>query len=227
MVTVADEGGVSVLSFDRPPVNALNSELLGELADALRQLTGTPPAALVLAGRPGCFCAGADLKAFPNYDQEHRRLTMRLASDAFIAAYSLECPVVTAVTGHAIAGGLVLALASDHRVVSTEGRYGLTEIKAQVPYPRAAMRLVAAELPPPSARQLILGNRLIDARECMRLGVFDELSAPDHVVPRAIEVARELAALPGDLYRETKRDLRRFTVAAMISGAEKDPQFVN
>lgn len=226
MVTVALEDRISVLTFDRPPANALNTELIGELAEALRELTDTPPAALVIAGRPGCFCAGADLKAFPSYDQEQRRLTLRLASDTFIAAYSLECPVVTAVTGHAIAGGLVLALASDHRVVSDEGRYGLTEVKAQVPYPRAAMRLVAAELPPPSARQLILGNRLIDAHDCVRLGLFDELAAPDQVLPRAIEVARELAALPADLYRETKRDLRRFTVAAMISGAETDPLFV-
>lgn len=225
-VNVADEDGVVVLTFDRPPANALNTALIGELARAFQDLAEEPPKALVVAGRPGCFCAGADLKAFPAYDEEQRRLTLRLASDTFIAAYSLECPVVGAVTGHAIAGGLVLALCSDHRVASLEGRYGLTEVKAQVPYPKAAMRLVCAELAPPAARQLVLRNRLIDAPGGLQLGLFDELIAPGEVVSRAIEVARELASLPGELYRETKRDLRRLTVATMISGAEADPLFV-
>jgi enoyl-CoA hydratase/carnithine racemase len=87
------------------------------------------------------------------------------------------------------------------------------------------MRLVCAELPPPVARQLVLGNRLTDARDCLRLGLFDELTAPEGVVGRAVEVTHELASLPGDLYRETKRDLRRLTIALMTSGAESDPLF--
>jgi enoyl-CoA hydratase len=138
------DDGVTVLTFDRPPANALNIELLGELAAAFHHLAEAPPEAVVLAGRSGCFCAGADLKAFPDYDREQR--TFGLASDAFITAYSLECPVVGAITGHAIAGGLVLALCSDHRVASFEGRYGLTEVKAGVAYPRASEGGDAARL---------------------------------------------------------------------------------
>jgi enoyl-CoA hydratase len=226
-VTVSLSDGIALLTIDRPPANALNTELMGELADAFRELATAPPAALVVAGRPGCFCAGADLKAFPGYDEAQRRRTLGLASDAFIRAYSLECPVVGAVTGHAIAGGLVLALCSDHRVVSSEGKYGLTEVKAGVPYPRAAMRLVCAELSAPTARNLILGNRLADAPDCVRLGVFDEVAAPEKVVGRAIEIAHELASLPGELYAQTKRDMRRLTLAEMVSSAGSDPLFAS
>ena len=65
-----------------------------------------------------------------------------------IATYALPCPVVAAVTGHAIAGGLVLALCADYRIASTAGRYGLTEIKVGVPYPQAAIMAVRSELAP-------------------------------------------------------------------------------
>ena len=74
---------------------------------------------------------------------------------------ALPCPVVCAITGHAIAGGMVLALCGDHRVAATEVRYGLTEVEVGVPYPQAAIGVVRAELPAPAARVLALGNRLV------------------------------------------------------------------
>ena len=86
-----------------------------------------------------------------------------------LATYGMSCPVIAAVTGHAIAGGLVLALCADLRVASLEGRYGLTEVKVGVPYPQAAIGVVRAELATHAARSLVLGNRLIDGREALRL----------------------------------------------------------
>ena len=65
-----------------------------------------------------------------------------------LGVYALPCPVVGAITGHAIAGGLVLALCTDVRVASSDGRYGLTEVKVGVPYPQAAIGVVQAELAP-------------------------------------------------------------------------------
>jgi enoyl-CoA hydratase len=64
-----------------------------------------------------------------------------------LATYGMSCPVIAAVTGHAIAGGLVLALCADLRIASLEGRYGLTEVKVGVPYPQAAIGVVRGELP--------------------------------------------------------------------------------
>ena len=116
--------------------------------------------------------------------------------------------VLGAITGHAIAGGLVLALCCDYRVASNAGRYGLTEIKVGVPYPQAALGVVRAELGPSAARTLVLGSELTGADECLRLGVFDEIVAGDAVLPRAVEVAAQMAALPSDVYARTKRDLR-------------------
>jgi enoyl-CoA hydratase len=140
-----------------------------------------------------------------------------------LGVYELPCPVVGAITGHAIAGGLVLALCTDIRVASRAGRYGLTEVKVGVAYPQAAIGVVAAELAPQAARVLALGNELIDAAECLRLGVFDEMIEPDEVLPRAIELAASLAAFPPEVYARTKQDLRGETSGRLRAAAAEDP----
>ena len=117
----------------------------------------------------------------------------------------------------------MVALALDLRIASAEGRYGLSEIKVGVPYPQAAIRVVAAELAPHAARRLALGSQLTDSTECLRLGVFDEVVEPERVVERAVAVAGELAAMPADVYTRTKLDLRRDALTAMREAIEADP----
>jgi enoyl-CoA hydratase len=222
-VSIAQRDGVAVLTIDRPPANAMDLGLLGDLVEAVEGAAADVPRALVLAGRDGFFSAGADLKAVPGYGPAEQRGMVDAINRMALGVYGLPCPVVCAVTGHAIAGGMVLALCGDHRVASTEGRYGLTEVKVGVPYPQAAIGVVRAELPAPAARVLALGNRLVDAAECVRLGAFDEALAPDAVLGRALAVARELAAMPADVYARTKAELRGATLAMLRINAERDP----
>ena len=222
-LTLTDRDGVAVLAADRPPVNAMNLELLEELVMTVDRLAADPPRALVLAGRPGAFSAGLDLKAVPGYSPEQRREMVRGINGMALGVYGLPCPVVCAITGHAIAGGFVLAVCGDHRVASTEGRYGLTEVKVGVPYPQGAIGVVRAELTTGAARLLVLGNRLVDAGECVRLGAFDEALAPDAVLDRSLEVAQELAALPAEIYASTKSELRAQTLTELRAAAAADP----
>lgn len=222
-ITIAEREGVAVLTADRPPANAMDLELLDELVEAIEGVAADPPPALVLAGRPGFFSAGLDLKAVPGYGAAEQRRLVDGINRMALGAYALPCPVVCAITGHAIAGGFVLAVCGDHRVASTEGRYGLTEVKVGVPYPQGAIGVVRAELTTGAARVLVLGNRLVDAGECVRLGAFDEAVAPDAVIDRAIEVAQELAALPANVYAGTKAELRGQTLAALRPAAAADP----
>ena len=222
-VSLEDRDGIAVLTVDRPPANAMDVGLLEELVAAVGRLAGDPPRALVLAGRPGFFSAGADLKAIPDYGPDEQRRSIEGINAMALGAYALPCPVVAAITGHAIAGGFVLALTADHRIASTAGQYGLTEVKVGVPYPQAAIGVVRAELTPHAARALALGNRLVDAQECVRLGAFDEAVAPTVVTARALEVAAELAAFPADVYARTKRDLRGATIDRLRAAAGQDP----
>src|ERR1700722_9696604 len=153
-VTSDQRGPVRLVTVDRPPANAMDIALLEELSGALEELTADPPAAVVISGRPGCFSAGADLKVVPGYGPEEQRRMVRGINRMASLTYGLHCPVLAAVTGHAIAGGMVLALCADYRVAAIEGRYGLTEVKVGVPYPQAGRAVVRAELAPPAARML-------------------------------------------------------------------------
>ena len=215
--------GVMLLELDRPPANAMDVVLLGELCDAIDGLASDPPGAVVLAGRSGFFSGGVDLKAVPGYGPASQRAMVQRINRMVIGAYALPCPVVAAVTGHAVAGGLVLALGADVRIGSAVGRYGLTEVRVAVPFPQAALMLVRAELTAGAARQLVLGAELLGADECLALGVFDEVVTPDDVVARATVRAQELAALPADVYARTKRDLRAGALAEMRAAAAHDP----
>jgi enoyl-CoA hydratase len=222
-IAVTHAEGVTTVLADRPPANAMDVTLLRELVAALQEVAADPPAALVLAGRPGFFSAGADLKAVPSYGPDDQRAMVEGINAMALGAYALPCPVVGAITGHAIAGGMVLALCTDLRIASSEGRYGLTEVKVGVPYPQAAIGVVSEELPAPARRLFAFGNALHDAQTCLRLGVFDEVVEPDAVLPRAQELARELAAMPGEVYARTKRDLRGAAIARMRAAAADDP----
>ena len=223
-VTLTRAGsGVALLKIDRPPANAMDTGLLGEIVQAVGEAAADPPAALVIAGREGVFSAGADLKAVPAYGPEQQREMVHAINAMSLGAYGLPCPVVAAVTGHAIAGGMVLALCADLRVASSDGRYGLTEVKVGVPYPQAAIGVVDRELSPQAKRVLAFGNELHGAEDCLRLGVFDEVHAPDAVLDRAQELAARLAAMPAEVYARTKRDLRGGALDAMRAAAAADP----
>jgi enoyl-CoA hydratase len=222
-ISLKDRDGVAVVALDRPPANAISVELLAELVSTLESVAAERPKALVMAGRPGFFSAGVDLKAVPSYGPEEQRQMVEGINRMVLTVYPMPFPVVGAVTGHAIAGGFVLAVCADFRVASLEGRYGLTEIKVGVPYPQAAIGVVRAELAPPAARKLVLGNELIGGEEAARLGVFDEAVPPDQVLARAHEIAVELGAMPHDVYARTKADLRGSALSAMKDAVAAEP----
>jgi enoyl-CoA hydratase len=222
-VSTHDHDEVVVLTADRPPANAMDLTLLDEIVTAVQHLAGDPPRALVVAGRPGFFSAGVDLNLAPTYGRDDRRRMVATINAMALGVYELPCPVVGAITGHAVAGGLVLALCTDLRVASTVGRYGLTEVAVGIAYPQAAIGVVGAELAPNAARKLALGGELFSANECLQLGVFDELAEPEEVLPRALELAAGLAAFPPDVYARTKHELRAATAARLRAAAAKDP----
>ncbi len=199
----------------------MDPQLLEEGRRVADELAANPPAAVVLTGREGFFSAGVDLKVAPTLDADGQRAMVDGINRIFAGWYAFPAPVVAAVNGHAIAGGLILALCADYRVGSSEGKYGVTEVKAGVGYPAVAMAVVRAELHAPAARRFVLGADLVDAKAALEAGAFDEVAEPDHVLHRATEVARALSLLPSEAYARTKAQLRGPVLDAAL--AEPDP----
>ena len=151
-------GGLALLQIDRPPANAIDLALLDELVGAFKGIALARPRALVIAGRAGFFSAGINLKTVPHYGSDEQRRMVSGINQMLLAAYGLELPVVAAVTGHAIGGGMLLTLCADYRVASTAGRYGIPGVKVGVRLPagrdrRGASGACAARRQAAHARQ--------------------------------------------------------------------------
>ena len=214
-VTIKPRGEVALVTIDRPPANAMDPQLLSDGRAVLEELRESEPAAVVLTGRPGFFSAGVDLKLAPTLDRDAQREMVDAINRTFLDWYSFPRPVVSAVNGHAIAGGLILALTGDQRIGAGDGKLGLTELRAGIPYPAAAIAIVRAELSPPAARTLALRADLVDMRHGLELGLLDELVEPGALIDRSLEVANELAALPRGAYARVKEQLRGTTAAEL------------
>jgi enoyl-CoA hydratase len=222
-LSVETNDGIAIVRMQRPPANALAPDLLDEGAELMRSLRADPPDAVVLTGAGEFFSGGVDLKLAPTLDEQGQRQMVAGINRLFIDWYSFPRPVVAAVNGHAVAGGAILALCADRRIGSDAATYGLTEVRVGIPYPAAAIGCVRAELTPAAARRLVLEAELIDAEAALGHGLVDELLPASAVLERGLQVARELATLPGATYEIVKDQLRGPAIAAMREGADNDP----
>jgi len=217
------EGGVRLLTLDRPPANALDERLLADLAAALAAAAADAAVrAVVLTGAGAFFSGGFDLSA-PRRDETAARRLRALYRDAHLRLFTLPKPTVAMVAGHAIAGGLVLVLACDYRLgLDADYRIGLNEVAIGASYPKVAFEIVRLRLTHARAGELLLGAALYPATEAVRLGVVDELLPADRLETTVLRRAARLGAFPREAYAHTKAALGAEAVARVEAETEEE-----
>jgi enoyl-CoA hydratase len=208
MISRSQHEGVLTLSLTHGKASALDIELLDALT---REIDGVAEdvRALVLTGTDSIFSAGVDLFRLTRDGADYVRRFLPLLSRFVRTLFAFPRPVVAAVNGHAIAGGCVLALAADARLMAEGvGRIGMPELLVGVPFPTAALEVVRFAVPRDKVQSLIYTGRTLLPQEAMVAGLVDEVVAPDALAARAQEVARQLALIPPAAYRLTKQSLR-------------------
>jgi len=205
-----DSDGIAVVTLCHPPMNAMDAGLLEELAGLFEGLGLDPRVrAAVIVGEGRAFSAGLDLKTAPQLDRTGQRRLVDALNDCFGTLYAWPKPLIAAVNGHAIAGGLILALCADWRLVADLPlQASLAEVKVGVTYPVSALDIARGELTPAAARHLVLLGEALDAAQAASLGVFDERVPASDLMVRAIGRARRTAELPPQAFATTKRELR-------------------
>ena len=215
----------TVLRLSRPPVNALWVDILEELEQALRAEVEADASAIVLTGAGSCFSAGIDTKAVAGASRELQLAGVAAINSTVLTLFALPVPVVAAVNGHALGGGLVLPLACDLVLATrTPCKLGLNEVAAGVPFPAAALAAVRARLSAPVFNNLCLTGRTFGPEKALELGVVDELCDGDPAV-RSAEVAAELAAFGA--YARVKEQVRAPQLAEMRELAAHDPMLTS
>ncbi|MET3805114.1 enoyl-CoA hydratase [Nakamurella sp. UYEF19] len=195
LVRLEIEGAVGVIRLDRPPVNAINSQVHAELLAVAQEVAARDDIrAVVVYGGERAFAAGADIKEMADLVPETISVFGSTLTAAIDAIARLPKPVIAAVVGYALGGGCELALAADFRVVADDARIGLPEITLGV-FPGAGgtqrlPRLIGVA----KAKELIFGGRPVKGADAVGLGLAS-LSVPaDQVYPEALAMATRLAA---------------------------------
>ena len=185
------------LRLARPPVNALDPEMVDTLLEAVRSAQTDGTRALVLSGSPGLFSAGLDLPALLQLDRDGMIGFWNGLFGLLEALARSPIPVVSAITGHSPAGGTVIALFTDYRVMARgDYKLGLNEVQVGLVVPpvihQALARLIGAY---PAERHLVAGQ-MISVERALEIGLVDEVQPDDEVVTRAVDWCRAHLTLP-------------------------------
>lgn len=206
MFPVERHGDSVLLRLDDGKVNAMGPAFVDVFSKAWAEAT-QEGRAVVLAGNAKAFSAGLDLKTLPTLSPDELRAFARgfLRMFAEVAAY--ERPVVAAVDGPALAGGAILALSADFRLVGPRARIGLTEVPVGVPFPAPIAHLAQARLPPAEHAYALLRGLTRDGEAAVGSGWAHAFHPTAELEPRALALADELAQLPRTAFASAKRAL--------------------
>ena len=193
LLTREDIEGVAVIALNRPEQrNALNTPLREELIRLVEDLTENEDIkAAVLTGTGSVFCAGFDLKEFAEGDMDQILAQSVLYHRKF---YTFTKPVIAAINGHAMAGGMDLALMCDLRVSVETANFGQPQVKMGIP---AAFDLVRTVIPEAIARELCLTGRRVNAEEALKIGLVNRIVPAEKLMDEAMALAREVAESAG------------------------------
>jgi enoyl-CoA hydratase len=216
------DGGVLVLRLDRAPAQGFTTELLADLDLAVRRAGADGDVrCVVVTGTGRFFSGGFDMKAPPRGRAESIEMG-GLYHSAHRGLVALAKPTLAALNGHAVAGGLILALACDQRVaISERFRIGLTEVAVGAGYPPAASAIAQDRLGP-QAMRLVLGAELLWSDDPQLSFLFRHTFAPGAFEQQVLTLARELAVMPATAYAHAKGDLVRALLARIDSSSEAD-----
>ena len=198
------------LRLARPPVNALDPELVRRLRAAVEDAAANGARGIVLCGRPGMFSAGLDVPALL---QLTRAELLAFWQDFFglcAALASSPIPVVAAIGGHSPAGGAVLSLFCDYRVMARSGdpakpyRIGLNEVQVGLSVPDAIQCALRRLVGVYRAERMMVAGQMLDSQQALAIGLVDELTSADDVAPRAFAWLKVLLALPPQAMSTTR-----------------------
>jgi enoyl-CoA hydratase len=202
-LTIETIGSVRIITIDRPGVrNAVDGPTAVALFDAFAQLDGDDDIAVaILTGADGTFCSGADLSALASGAGNH---VGRESPDEIVGSLGpmgptrlrLGKPVIAAIEGYAVAGGLELAVWCDLRVAATDAKLGVFCRRWGVPLIDGGTVRLPRLIGESRAADLILTGREVTATEAHRMGLVNRLAEPGGALPAAIELARQLAEFP-------------------------------
>jgi enoyl-CoA hydratase/carnithine racemase len=223
MIEQHKHGSILEIRLARPPVNALNPELLSALRAAVEAAPNDGARGIVLSGGPNVFSGGLDVPYLMGLDAVALKAAWRDFFDAAIAIAKAPIPVVAAIGGHSPAGGCVLALCCDYRIMARSPdptkpfRIGLNEVQVGLVVPEGIVHLLQRVVGARRAERMLVAGMMPSARRALATGLVDQLADLNQVVPRAVAWLNELLALPSSPMLATRAIVRADLIDALTN----------
>ncbi len=215
------EAGIAIITMDDGKKNAITPDAASEILAALEEAEARADA-VVLAGRPGAFCAGFDLATMTSGDMSAISGLATAGAQILLKLYGMGKPLVAAVTGHAFTIGALWLLACDTRI-GEKGAYkfGMNETVMGMALPDWALEVLKARLNPTLFLPIVTQSVTLDPARAVAAGFLDSLADSGDAVNAALTTARELAKLPADAYAGNKLATRQKALKIMSTSLEK------
>lgn len=204
-VSVDHDGPLAVVRLDRGELNPFDGEASRQLAEAARELAvNESTRSVVIWGGPKNFAAGADIAELQRMGFEEIVCWNANLQNAFTGFARLPVPVIAAMTGYALGGGLELALCADYRIAADDSRIGLPEVTLGIIPGSGGTQRLTRIVGRSRAKEMIMSGRIVYAEEALARGLVDEVHAADDVFGRAVELASKFAKGPRFALRAAK-----------------------
>ena len=219
-------GDVAILRLNTGKANAIDAALLDKLERFLDNAQDVGARALVLTGTDPTFSAGLALPQLVGLDREGMAAFITRFSDVMLQLYACPLPIVAAVNGHAVAGGCVLALMADTRLMTDEptAKIGLNEVQLGIGLPASVLEPLRAGVPVTSLRPIALEGRLFTPQQALTLRLVDELCPRAELDERALKRAQVYAELPPAGYAQVKAAVRAPVLQAARRNVAEDTE---
>ena len=227
MIEREHRGPVALLTMGHGKANTLDLVFMRALTDALREEAESDAGAVVLTGNGKIFSGGVDLFQMVEGGADYVAEMVPALSELLYTAFTLPKPFVTAISGHAIAAGCVLALTSDYRIMSEEaGRIGVPELDFGVPFPTTLTEVLRYVVPREHQHEIIFRGGTYPSDQALEMGMVDELIPSHSLIHRAVEEAMHMARVPSPIFQVTKAQVRNSVVTSIEKGREMYDQTV-
>ena len=227
LIEYKKEGRIATFTLNRPEVfNAQSIKLLNELHDALSDFRDDPDlwVGIVTGAGDKAFCAGADIKETLQFMKEHTGQFWALPGTC-MRGLEVWKPLVAAINGMALGGGLELALSCDIRVASEKAVFGVPEVKLGIIPGEGGTQRLPRVIPWCKAAQLLFTGEPIDAQEAYRIGLVNEVVPPDQVMPAAKKWAERIARVAPLAVRSAKEAMVRGSSMSLDDGLRLEDAF--
>jgi enoyl-CoA hydratase/carnithine racemase len=222
-VSIETRDEIAVLTLNRPKANAFSPELVAELSGALAG-QGKARGVVLASGVPGMFSAGWDLPLLVGRDRPGMEQFVAAYCDLVRQIFVFGPPIVAALPGHAIAGGLIAAMAADERIAADgKGKFGLSEVVLGVPVPACLMEPFRHVVGARHMERLAATGENVAADRALAIGLVDQVVDAGELLDRAVERARFLAGLSGAAYAAIKLRSRAAAIARFDQARNHDP----